>query len=151
MTRPPRRLTDRIIDGRMWAGIAFVGLVMAAVTLLSMDSVRPGGLIGGSGSLEQARTVGFTTLVFAQLFNTLNARSAVASAFSHLFSNRWLWASLAVGVVLQIAVVELPILQTAFGTEPLTLAQWATAVVLASVVLWCEELRKAVMRLLRAP
>ena len=150
MARPPRRLSDRIIDARMWAGIVFVGLVMAAVTLLSMDMVRPGGLIAGDGSLEQARTVGFTTLVLAQLFNTLNARSGVASAFSHLFSNRWLWVSLALGAALQIAVVEVPFLQTAFGTEPLTPAQWATAVVLASLVLWIEELRKLIMRLLRA-
>ena len=149
MARPPRRLDDRIIDRRMWVGIAFVGLVMAAVTLLSMDSVRPGGLVGGSGSLEQARTVGFTTLVFAQLFNTLNARSGLASAFSHLFSNRWLWASLALGAVLQIAVVEMPTLQTAFGTVSLSAAHWATAGVMASLVLWCEELRKAAMRLVR--
>ena len=149
MARPPRRRSDRIIDARMWAGIVFVGLVMAAVTLLSMDLVRPGGLITGDGTLEQARTVGFTTLVLAQLFNTLNARSGVASAFSHLFSNRWLWVSLAVVVALQLAVVELPILQTAFGTVPLSAAQWATAAVMASVVLWCEELRKLVVRSVR--
>ena len=29
MARPPRRLTDRIIDARMWTGIVWVGLVMA--------------------------------------------------------------------------------------------------------------------------
>ncbi len=69
MARPPRRPSDRIIDARMWAGIVFVGLVMAAVTLLTMDLFLPGGLIAGDGSLEQARTAGFTTLVLAQLFN----------------------------------------------------------------------------------
>jgi len=126
-----------------------VGLVMAAVTLLSMDLVRPGGLIGGSGSWEEARTVGFTTLVFAQLFNTVNARSAARSAFSHIFSNRWLGASLVLGVVLQIAVVELPFLQTAFGTVSLSAAHWAVAAAMASLVLWVEELRKLVVRTLR--
>jgi magnesium-transporting ATPase (P-type) len=145
--RPPRRATDRLIDAGMWRGIAFVGLVMAAVTLLSMDMVRPGGLVDGEGTLEQARTVGFCTLVFAQLFNTLNARSAVASAFSHLFTNRWLWAALVLGVVLQVAVVGLPVLQKAFGTVPLTPAQWAITAAMASVVLVCEELRKLVVRL----
>ncbi|MCI4677027.1 cation-translocating P-type ATPase [Candidatus Mycolicibacterium alkanivorans] len=145
--RPPRRVTDRLVDAGMWRGIVFVGLVMAAVTLLSMDMVRPGGLVGGVGTLEQARTVGFCTLVFAQLFNTLNARSAVASAFSHMFTNRWLWASLLLGVVLQVAVVELPALQKAFGTVPLTPAQWAIAAAMASVVLVCEEGRKLVVRL----
>ncbi|MCX2934617.1 cation-translocating P-type ATPase [Mycobacterium sp. CVI_P3] len=149
MARPPRRPSDRIIGARMWGGIVFVGLVMAMVTLLSMDLVRPGGMVAGDGSLEQARTVGFTTLVFAQLFNTLNARSGVVSAFSRLFRNRWLWVSLALGVVLQIAVVELPFLQTAFGTESLSPAQWFTAAGLASVVLWFEELRKLTMRTLR--
>lgn len=149
MARPPRRPTDRIIDRSMWAGIAFVGLVMAGATLLAMDMVRPDGLVEGSGSLECARTVGFTTLVFAQLFNTINARSGVASAFSHLFTNRWLWASLALAGVLQVAVVELPILQVAFGTVSLSPAQWLITVVMASLVLWCEEVRKTVMRLAR--
>ncbi|MCV7319336.1 haloacid dehalogenase [Mycolicibacterium confluentis] len=146
MKRPPRRSTDRLIDGEMWRGIMSVGLVMGIATLLTMDIFLPGGLVEGSDSLEMARTAGFTTLVFAQFFNAFNSRSETTSAFRHLFSNRWLWASVGLGVVLQVAVVEMPLLQRAFGTVPLDAAHWAVAVAMASTVLWFDELRKLVLR-----
>ncbi|MCC7210102.1 MAG: cation-translocating P-type ATPase, partial [Anaerolineae bacterium] len=69
MDRPPRARDSRIIDGRMWFGIFFVGAVMAVGTLLVLDGTLPGGLIDGSGSLDHARSMAFTTLVFFQLFN----------------------------------------------------------------------------------
>ena len=34
MARKPRKLTDRVIDGQMWGDIIFIGLIMAAVTLI---------------------------------------------------------------------------------------------------------------------
>ncbi|WP_166136370.1 cation-translocating P-type ATPase [Nocardioides ochotonae] len=154
MARRPRGLTDRAIDGRMWAGILSVGLVMALVTLFSIDVFLPGGLVDGEDSLDVARTAGFTTLVLAQLFNALNARSETTSAFHGLFANKWMWLSIALGVVLQVAVVELSFLQVAFGTAALDPAHWAVCVALASVVLWYDEVRKIVLRALarrRAP
>ncbi len=147
MARPPRRPTDRILDRSAWARIIGTGLVMGAVTLLSIDVFLPGGLVEGGDSLEVARTVGFTTLVFAQLFNALNSRSTTTTAFRGLFSNRWLTASLVVAVVLQLAVVEVPFLQQAFGTSSLDVAHLAVAVALASVVLWVEEGAKLVRRI----
>ncbi|HEY5151380.1 MAG TPA: cation-translocating P-type ATPase [Mycobacterium sp.] len=146
MSRPPRRPTDRLIDREMWRGILSIGLVMGIATLLTMDIFLPGGLVEGSDSLDVARTAGFTTLVFAQFFNAFNSRSETTTAFRHLFSNRWLWASVGVGVVLQIAVVQMPLLQTAFGTVSLDLAHWAVAVAMASTVLWFDELRKLALR-----
>ena len=56
MRRPPRRPTDRIIDGEMWSGILFVGLVMAVVTLVALDLRLAGGYLGGSAaSTRRAR------------------------------------------------------------------------------------------------
>jgi calcium-translocating P-type ATPase len=146
MARPPRQPGDRIIDRRMWTGILSIGLVMGIATLLTMDIFLPGGFIEGSDSLEVARTAGFTTLVFAQLFNTFNSRSETTSAFRHLFGNHWLWVSVIVAALLQVAVVEVPFLQAAFGTSPLDLAHWTVAIAMASAVLWFDELRKLVYR-----
>ena len=97
-----------------------------------------------------ARTAGFTTLVFAQLFNAFNARSLTASAFSGMFGNRWLWGAVVLGVLLQVAVVQVPWLQVAFGTAPLDVSGWLACVGMASVVLWAEEARKLVVRLRRS-
>ncbi|MEP7114541.1 MAG: cation-translocating P-type ATPase, partial [Ilumatobacteraceae bacterium] len=88
MSRPPRQLTDRVIDSQMWLGIVWVGAVMAVATLVALDLRLDGGILGGSGGIVEARTMAFTTLVFAQLFNTFNARSDRVSAFHHLFTNR---------------------------------------------------------------
>ncbi|MFC6421360.1 cation-translocating P-type ATPase [Ornithinimicrobium tianjinense] len=146
MARPPRRPGERVIDGRMWVGVLAVGAMMAAVTLLTIDVFLPGGLVAGEDDLTVARTAGFTTLVLAQLFNVLNSRSQTSSAFRRIFTNRWLWASIALGVLLQVAVVHLPLLQRAFGTAALDLRHWTVCVVLASGVLWFDELVKVVER-----
>ena len=142
MARPPRRLTERVIDGRMWAGVVAIGVVMAAVALLAIDVYLPGGLIEGGRSLDNARTAGFTVLVFAQLFNCFNARSERTSAFRHVFANSWLIGAVLLSVLLQVAVVNLGFLNVAFGTVPLELGQWFVCAALASSVLWFSELWK---------
>jgi magnesium-transporting ATPase (P-type) len=146
MTRKPRRLTDRVIDARMWAGVLEVGAVMAAVTLLTIDMYLPGGLIEGGNSLDNARTAGFTVLVLAQLFNCFNARSDEKSAFRNLLVNPWLLAAVALSVLLQVAVVNIELLNVAFGTAPLTPKQWFVCAAMASAVLWFRELRKWLTR-----
>ncbi|MFD7307129.1 cation-translocating P-type ATPase [Promicromonospora sp. NPDC059942] len=146
MTRPPRGPNERIIDGRMWTGVLSIGLVMGVATLLTIDIFLPGGLVEGSDDLTVARTAGFTTLVLTQLVNVLNSRSETTSAFHRMFVNRWLWGAIVLGALLQVAVVEVPFLQVAFGTAGLDLAHWAVAVGMASSVLWFDELRKLVWR-----
>jgi magnesium-transporting ATPase (P-type) len=146
MRRPPRKLGDRVIDAEMWLGIFWVGLVMAIVTLAALDLRLPGGVIGDSGSIDEARTMAFTTLVLAQLFNCFNARSDRTSAFHHLFTNRWLWAAIAVSVLLQVAVVHLGFMNHAFRTTPLTFEDWLICIGLASVVLWADEAKKLLER-----
>src|SRR3546814_2834484 len=46
----------------------------------------------------------FTTLVMFQLFNAFNAHSDEQSAFHGLFRNHWLWAALALSLILHILV-----------------------------------------------
>jgi magnesium-transporting ATPase (P-type) len=146
MRYPPRKLTDRVIDHQMQLGVVLVGLVMALVTLFSIDLKLPGGLIEGSAGLTEARTTGFTVLVLAQLFNCFNSRSDRTSAFRGLFTNRWLWAAIGLSLLLQILVVHVPLLNRAFGTTPLSPADWGLCAALASLVLWADELKKLLGR-----
>ncbi|MFP3913975.1 MAG: cation-translocating P-type ATPase [Actinomycetota bacterium] len=151
MRRRPRRLSDRMIDATMWRNILFVGIVMAIVTLLALDMRLPGGLIDGQGDVVYARTMAFTTLVLAQLFNAFNARSDRRSAFHHLFTNPLLWGAVALALVLQVVVVQVPFLNRPFGTTPLATVDWLWCTGLASVVLWAEELKKLAQRLVSRP
>lgn len=145
----PRRPSERIIDREMQIGILFVGLVTAVATLLTIDLKLPGGLIEGSSTIVEARTAGFTVLVLAQLFNALNSRSERRSAFSELFTNRWLWAALTLSLALQVVVVNAPLLNDAFDTVPLSAGDWLLCIAVASSVLWLTELKKLVARTLR--
>ena len=61
MTEPPRPRGEGVITRSMWAGIFFVGAIMAAGTLLVLDASLPGGLIEGSGNMRYAQTMAFTT------------------------------------------------------------------------------------------
>jgi Ca2+-transporting ATPase len=146
MSRPPRRLTDRVIDSEMQIGILFVGLVMAVATLLVLDISLPGGLVDGTGGLVEARTMAFTTLVLAQLFNCFNARSDRVSAFHHFFTNPLLWGAIALSLLLQVAVVYVPFLNRGFDTTAIGATDWLLCTAMASAVLWADELRKLVSR-----
>ena len=146
MSRPPRRLDERVVDRRMWSTIALVGITTALAGLVAFDLELAGGLLGGDGDVATARTMVFSTLVLAQVANAFNARSDRVSALVRPFENRLLVGSALVTVAAQVAVVHLRPLGAAFDTEPLSLGQWAICVGLASTVLWAEEIRKLVAR-----
>ena len=143
MNKPPRNPKSRVITRTMWFDIFFVGGIMMVGTLAVMDAALPGGFIfAASGTMQYAQTMAFTTLVFFQLFNSLNARSDELSAFTNLFSNKWLWLALGVSAMLQVLVIYIPFLQEAFGTVPLTPWDWVICVAVGSTVLWLRELVK---------
>jgi len=146
MRQPPRPRGEGVINRRMWAGIAYVAVIMAAGTLLVIDASLPGGFIEGSGSLAYAQTMAFNTLVLFSLFNVFNARSDERSAFADLFSNGWLWLAVLASLLLQLAVVYVPFLQKAFSTVPLSGADWLFCAAVASSVLWLRELGKVLTR-----
>ena len=146
MARKPRHPGERVIDAAMWWGVVQIGVVVAVATLLTMDMYLPGGLIEGDRDLANARTAGFTVLVFAHLFNCFNARSETTSAFANLATNPWLWGAVALSALLQVAVVHLQVLNLAFGTAPLSPGQWLVCGAMGSTVLWFSELRKLLTR-----
>lgn len=146
MARQPRQPGERVIDASMWFTVGLTGLTMAIATLLTLDLLLPGGLFQGGHGLDVARTGTFTVLVLAQLFNAFSARSDTASAFVGLFDNRWLWAAVLLGALLQVMVVQWRALNPAFGTAPLSAGQWLLCIGMASSVWWVSELHKACRR-----
>ncbi|MBC8162924.1 MAG: cation-translocating P-type ATPase [Roseiflexaceae bacterium] len=148
MDRPPRDPRTSVITRLMWFDIVFVGVIMALGTLGVMDWSLPGGLFSSAapGDMIYARTMAFTTLVFFQLFNVFNARFSRRSAFESLLTNLWLWGAVLLSAALQVAVIYVPLLQTAFGTVALSGFDWLVCVVVGSSVLWLSELKKIVLR-----
>ena len=56
MARKPRKLTDRVIDAEMWGDIIFIGVIMAAVTLIGMDMHLAGACSPTVPSMRSATT-----------------------------------------------------------------------------------------------
>ncbi|MEX5219603.1 MAG: cation-translocating P-type ATPase [Nitrospira sp.] len=146
MNDPPRPRSEGVITRRMWSGIFFVGIIMAAGTLFILDASLPGGFIEGTGTMRYAQTMAFNTLVFFSLFTVFNARSDERSAFIGMFSNRWLWAAILLSLLLQLAVIYIPFLQQAFSTVSLSAGDWLRCAAVGSSVLWLRELSKLVAR-----
>jgi P-type Ca2+ transporter type 2C len=85
-------------------------------------------------------------LLFFSLFTVFNARSDERSAFSGMFPNRWLWGAVALSLLLQVAVVYIPLLQHAFSTVSLSAGDWVLCAAVGSSVLWLREVSKIIVR-----
>ena len=82
-------------------------------------------VLTNSEILTRSQTYAFTVLGMSQLFHAVGMRNTEHSVFgSGLFKNHLMLLSLAVGLILQMAVTEIPVLQTAFGTAQLSAAEW---------------------------
>jgi potassium/sodium efflux P-type ATPase len=143
MHAAPRDPREGVINRRMWYGIGLASVVMCIGTLGVLDAALPGGLIEGSRSVDEARTLAFHTLVLFQLFDVYCIRSDEASLFRGLFSNRWLWLSVAFALLLQVLVLYVPALNKAFSTVPLSGADWLLCTSVAASVVVVREALKA--------
>ena len=144
MDEPPRSPDARILNRTRLLRMSRAGLIMAAGTL--------GVLFFASQERPEAvaPTMAFTTFVLFQFFNALNARAENGTVFTrHLFTNKWLWISLLMVVVLQVLAVQVPLLQSLFGTVSLSFTQWLVCGLVASSVLVVEEIIKLLTRLVR--
>jgi Ca2+-transporting ATPase len=146
MQMKPRRRDEPVIAPHTWRDIAIAGVIMAASTLFVFDASLPGGLLAGASDVPHARTMAFTTIVLAQLFNVFDSRSRRRSAFSGLAHTKWTWAAVLASVALQALVVYMPPLRAAFGTTPLNATDWLLCAAAASVLLWVHEITKLVAR-----
>ncbi len=94
-----------------------------------------------------ARTMCLLTLSMFQWFNAWNCRSDTLSIFQMgLGGNRWLLLATILVIILQIALIYVPFLQTIFATQPLNRYQWLFAALVSSSILWLEEVRKWIIR-----
>ena len=147
MDRAPRPADEPILTRRRWSAIGLAAVVMAMGTLAVF--VWAPGPEAEAGVASVAGTMGFNTFVLFQFFNILNVRSENTSVFSRmLFSNKSLWISLVSVLLLQIGVTHLGFLQSLFETTSLSATEWAVCVAVASSILWVEEIRKLVSRII---
>lgn len=104
-------------------------------------------------ALQNARTLAFMVLVCAQLFYSLAVRSQTRSVFQvGLFTNRRLAGAIVLGILLQIAVIYIPVMREAFRLKIPDGNGWLMIILLGTVPLIANEILKIIKRLrLRNP
>ena len=147
MQRPPRHRKESIFADGLGFGIAFQGLIIAAMTILSyFVGLRMETGSWGIAESPTGMTMAFLTLSMIEIFHSFNMRSRTASLFSLKKQNMWLWGTLAFSLLITAAVIFVPFLNKAFSFTPITLAEYLTAMALALVVIPIVEIEKAIHR-----
>ncbi|MBI2329392.1 MAG: HAD-IC family P-type ATPase [Chloroflexi bacterium] len=138
LKQPPRHCSIGLIYPGLFVRIAVMAILIGLGTFLVFRwaEVRM--------NIEEARTLAFCAIVAFEWLMAFSARSDEYTVFRlGVFRNRALIISIGLAVWLQIAVVYLPFLQTAFKTVPLTLNDWGIVVLAAGGLFALEEIRKA--------
>jgi calcium-translocating P-type ATPase len=158
MAQKPRPANSPIISAAIWLDIIVFGFVMAVFGLLAVDMSLPGGLIptefadfiNGNAplahDLDAARSMCFTMLVFAEMIYALGSRSNTRSVFADFGSNRMLLGAIALSVLLQVLVIQVPFLNSAFSTTGLSIWQWLICVLFSFFILAFSETKKWLIR-----
>ncbi len=150
MKRAPRRADEGIFAGGMGFDIAFQGVL---ITLLTLVSYFIGHFIE-SGRWEivnsaDGMTMAFLTLSLVEIIHSFNMRSRRKSVFQIPYQNKLLWASMGVSLLCTTLVIYVPFLANAFGFETISLLEYAVALALAFCILPIMELVKWIQRRLR--
>ena len=132
MRQPPRRTGESLFAGGGWFCMVFYGSLIAAVTLGAFFSRQ---------ELLRAQTYAFTVLGLSELFHAVGMRSLTGSAFSRsLGKNPLMLVAVLVGILMQVAVTEIPFLMKLLHTVRLHPAEWLALLLLSATPLLVHEL-----------
>ncbi len=138
MKQKPRKSKEGIVSKRMLIASLGLGILIAVQSIGVLYWALEEGM-----PLPKIQTIIFTLVVMSCMFNAFNWRSERYSIFSlGIFTNRSLIYAILSTVLLQLAAIYVPILQTAFRTVPLSLSEWGMIIPLASTTLIVMELTK---------
>jgi Ca2+-transporting ATPase len=157
MDRPPRNLNEHIITrplllrAFMWLGL-IQGLVAVAAFYFQYWTNGHWGQwldLPSEGLLYQSATaMVLAAIVITQMGNLFAQRSEHTSVFrSKPFSNRLIWVAVAVALAIVSIVIYVPFFQRFFHTAGFPASNWLFLLALSPIVLFADELRKAVFHL----
>ena len=141
MSSKPKKVTQNIFDRQSVLSICVFGF---AIALLSLGVFFVSLNLYGN---MVASTMTFFVISFAELFHSLNVRSEKFSLFkTGVFSNKPLIITIVCGVVVNVVVSVLPVLQTALGITSLSLKQWVVVFCVSLAIVPFGEVYKFVLR-----
>ena len=157
MKRQPRDSREGIFAGGLGAAVAYQGLLVTAITMISYFIGRDvlanmhhaEAIAAGTYSAEVLGTsMAFLTLSMCEIFHAFNMRSLRGSIFAIKRQNLWLWGAGILSLLLTTVVVEIDFLSQAFGLAHLDLMEYGIAIGLGLCIIPIVEVVKLVHRLI---
>jgi len=137
MDKPPRPVSEAIINPEMWSQIGIQTVAIAAVTLTAY-------FIGRSFFPAAAGTMAFATISFSELLRAFTSRSDRLPLLKiGIFTNKAMLYAVSTSALLLLVVIYVPFLQPIFDTVPLNATQWAIILPLLLVPAVVAEMTKA--------
>lgn len=153
MKEKPRDPKESFFAGGAGLHIILGGILIGAVTILAFwygyyehgyspfDSTVPENIV------SYARTMAFMAIISCQLFFSLSVRNSKKSIFKiGIFSNKYLIGAIILGFLLQLIVIEIPVMRDAFKLQMLDLNGWIMVLILGLVPLLFNEVYKLFIR-----
>ncbi len=157
MKRQPRDSREGIFAGGLGAAVAYQGVLVTAITLISYfigtkilaQAGHAEAIKAGTYTAEMLGTsMAFLTLSMCEIFHAFNMRSLKGSIFKIKGQNKWLWGAGVLSFLMTTVVVEVDFLAKAFELAHLNLTEYAIAMGLAILIIPIVECVKLVQRLL---
>lgn len=149
MHRAPRRATDGIFAGGLGLDIAYQGVLITVITMISYllgHCIEVGGWEMPRGASPDGMTMAFLTMSMCEIFHSFNLRSQRQSVFTLHTHNPVLWGAMLGSLLLTTAVLEIPVLADLFGFTPISPREYLLAVSLAILVIPVVEGVKWIQR-----
>lgn len=149
MDRPPRRASDGIFAGGLGFDIAYQGVLITAITMVSYiigHCIEVGAFEMPKGVSPDGMTMAFLTMSMCEIFHSFNLRSQRKSVFALHTHNKVLWGAMLGSLVLTTAVLEIPPVASMFSFTPVSVAEYLIALALAVLVIPIVELVKWIQR-----
>ncbi len=138
MQIPPVPPTESIFARGLGSYMVRVGIIFALITIAMMVTIEP--------YFAEWRTMVFTMLCLAQMGHALAARSSSRLVITLApKTNPYLYWSVGLTTLLQLALIYVPVLQRFFGLQPLTGMELLICLGFSSLVLVWVELEKVLM------
>ncbi len=138
MSSKPRDIKEPLLNKSFLTHVVFEGLVIAVCTLISFYL----GLKAGGASL--ASTMAFAVLTLSRLLHGFNCRSNKPIYKIGLFTNKFIWGALAVGVLLLSLVITVPVLQSLFTIDTLITSHLTAVIALSLLSLVVIQISKSI-------
>ncbi len=155
MDRPPRSRKERLLNfSVIFRGYIFLGLIEAALVMSGYFWI----LYGGGWQLGQqlpftdplyikATTMVFVGIVTAQIGSLLVCQTTRTSVLKiGIFKNRWIPMGILFEVIIVLAIVYIPYLQSIFNTTALGINEWLYVLTFTPIMFIADELRKYILR-----